>query len=153
MKNTILIAGGTGNLGGKIINALLERGADVRMVVRAGSDAAKWATFEQRGVQVIPVDMSNLEELTKACAGVSCVVSALQGLHDVIVDAQAQLLAAAVAAGVAATSGCVFSCRGCSRGTSGVTVATVLFSCFSLCCLASSRSSFLRSGVSPIIIS
>ncbi len=100
MKNAILIAGGTGNLGGKIINALLERGAEVRMVVRSDSDATKWATFEQRGVQVIPVDMSSVEELTKACTGVSCVVSALQGLHDVIVDTQARLLEAAVAAGV-----------------------------------------------------
>src|SRR5579875_3795549 len=39
-------------------------------------------------------------EVIKACENVSCVVSALQGLHDVIVDAQKILLDAAIEAGV-----------------------------------------------------
>ena len=100
MKETILIAGGTGNLGERIIRALLHKGAQPRMVVRASSDAAKLDTFKQLGVEVIIVDMLNVEELTKACTGVSCVISALQGLRDVIVDTQTALLDAAVAAGV-----------------------------------------------------
>ena len=44
--------------------------------------------------------MSNAEELKRACEGASCVVSALSGLRDVIVDAQTQLLDAAIAGGV-----------------------------------------------------
>ena len=44
--------------------------------------------------------MTDVAELTQACAGASCVVSALQGLREVIVGTQSALLAAAVAAGV-----------------------------------------------------
>lgn len=46
------------------------------------------------------MDMSKTEELKKACEGASCVVSALSGLRDVIVDAQTKLLYAAIAANV-----------------------------------------------------
>ncbi len=44
--------------------------------------------------------MSDMEDLTQACRSTSCVVSALSGLHDVIVDSQTKLLDAAIAAGV-----------------------------------------------------
>lgn len=44
--------------------------------------------------------LSDIEELKQACQGASCVVSALAGLHDVIVDSQTKLLDAAIAAGV-----------------------------------------------------
>jgi uncharacterized protein YbjT (DUF2867 family) len=100
MKKTILVAGGTGNLGGRIVKALVSRGAEVRAVVRKGSDGKKLAALEQMGVKLIYVESFSLPELTPACMGVSCVVSALAGLRDVIVDAQSVLLEAAVAAGV-----------------------------------------------------
>ncbi len=100
MKMTIVVAGGTGDLGGRIINALLDRGAGIRALVRPGTDSAKVLTLEQRGVQVIRVDLSDVAGLTRACEGATCVVSALQGLRDVIVDAQSNLLDAAIAAGV-----------------------------------------------------
>jgi len=41
-----------------------------------------------------------VEEVSKACTGASCVVSALNGLHDVIIDTQKALLDAALDAGV-----------------------------------------------------
>lgn len=100
MKHTILVAGGTGNLGGRIIRDLTKRGADVRAIVRQGTDAEKTEKITKLGAEVIAVDMSNAEELKHACEGVTCVVSALSGLHDVIVGAQTQLLDAAIAAGV-----------------------------------------------------
>lgn len=100
MKNTILVAGGTGNLGGRIIRDLIKRGAAVRAVVRPGTSAEKTEKLKQLGAEVISVEMSNREELKRACEGASCVVSALSGLRDVIVDAQTQLLDAATAAGV-----------------------------------------------------
>ncbi|GAB4041239.1 NmrA family NAD(P)-binding protein [Spirosoma jeollabukense] len=100
MKPIIVIAGGTGDLGGRISKALLNRGAEVQALVRPSTDATKVATLEQRGIKVIRVELSDIDELTEACAGASCVVSALQGLHDVIVDAQSNLLEAALAAGV-----------------------------------------------------
>jgi len=100
MKLTILVAGGTGNLGGKIIKALMARGAEVHAPVRATADDAKVERLEREGVKVFKIDMSNKEEVARACEGASCVVSALQGLRDVIVDAQTVLLEAARAAGV-----------------------------------------------------
>ncbi len=100
MATTILVAGGTGNLGGRIIKALRERGAAVRALVRPGTDQAKLDELARSGAEAVPVDVADRAALTRAMAGAAGVVSALQGLHDVIVDAQAALLAAAVAAGV-----------------------------------------------------
>lgn len=100
MNNSILVAGGTGDLGNRIIQSLLKRNASVIAIVRPGSNPAKVEALEKMGVKVIPVDMTDLAELTAACKGVSCVVSALAGLRDTIVDAQSVLLDAAVAAGV-----------------------------------------------------
>lgn len=100
MAMTILIAGATGDLGGRISKALLAKGANVRALVRNSTDKAKIATLEQQGLIVFKADMSDASQLTGACEGISCVVSALQGLHDVIVDMQSQLLKAAVAAKV-----------------------------------------------------
>jgi hypothetical protein len=100
MSTTVLVAGATGNLGGRICNALLDSGAEVRAIVRSSTNNEKVEKLAQRGVQVIRVDMSDVSELTQACVGVSCIISALQGLRDVIVDAQSILLDAALAAGV-----------------------------------------------------
>jgi nucleoside-diphosphate-sugar epimerase len=100
MKKTILVAGATGDLGLRIIKALVKRQADSIAVVRHNSDTAKLEGLEKMGVKIVKVNMDNLEELTHAMKGVSCVVSALAGLRDVIVDAQSVLLDAAIAAGV-----------------------------------------------------
>src|ERR1700712_4624356 len=100
MKQVIMVAGGTGNLGSKIINALLAGGAQVNAIVRTTTSEEKLSKLKSHGVTVFKADMLNVEEVSKACVGVSCVVSALQGLHDVIVDTQKVLADAAVAAGV-----------------------------------------------------
>jgi NmrA-like family len=100
MNQTILVAGGTGNLGGRIIKALIKRGVEVRAIVRNGSEPEKVAKLTELGAKVITVDLSNVEQLKQACQGISCVVSALAGLHDVIVDSQIKLLDAAISAGV-----------------------------------------------------
>jgi nucleoside-diphosphate-sugar epimerase len=100
MKKIILVAGGTGNLGGRVINALLERGAEVRVVIRPGSDINKIKNLENLGAKVFRVNMTNIEEVSNACIGASCVVSALAGLGEVIIDTQKILLDAAIAAGV-----------------------------------------------------
>jgi NmrA-like family len=100
MNKTILVAGGTGNLGERIIKALIKRGAEVRAIVRNGSEPEKIAKLTELGAKVVTVDMSDVEQLKQACQGVSCVVSALAGLHETIVDSQIKLLDAAIAAGV-----------------------------------------------------
>jgi uncharacterized protein YbjT (DUF2867 family) len=99
-QSTIVVAGATGNLGGRIARALVKRGAVVRALVRAESAPEKLTALEEIGVKVVRIDMHNVAALTEAMRGAACVVSALQGLRDVIVDAQSTLLDAAVAAGV-----------------------------------------------------
>lgn len=100
MNTTLVVAGATGNLGERIVNALLARGATVRALVRPGTDPAKVAGLAQRGVEIAQADYADVAQLTQACRGAAGVVSALQGLRDVVVDAQSALLEAAVAAGV-----------------------------------------------------
>lgn len=100
MNAKILIAGGTGNLGGQIIHKLLDEGAEVRAVIRPNTPLEKIGTLKQYDIGVIQTDMTNINELTLACKDVDCVISALQGLEDVIVDVQSALLQAAVNAGV-----------------------------------------------------
>ena len=100
MKKIIVIAGATGDLGGRIVKALLAKGADVRALVRASTDVEKVKKLEQMGVKVVKVDMSDTKEIAKACEGAFCVVSALAGLHDVIINTQKKLVDGAVMAGV-----------------------------------------------------
>ena len=80
MPDTIALAGATGRLGQQIAASLRERGATVRAITRD--------------------DYSDFKRLTDACRGCTCVVSALAGLRDAIVDVQTQLMEAAVSAGV-----------------------------------------------------
>ena len=98
-KVTVL-AGATGRLGGLIARSLRDRGARVRAIVRPGTAPGKALQLRQSGVAIAEADYGNAAQLARACEGGSCVVSALAGLRDVIVDAQTQLLEAAVAAGV-----------------------------------------------------
>ena len=100
MNNIISLAGATGNLGGRIAAALIEQGATVRALVRPGTADDRLAPLRKLGVEIREVDLSNVAALTEALQDTDCVVSALQGLRDVIVDAQSTLLEAAVAAKV-----------------------------------------------------
>ncbi|TDO82809.1 uncharacterized protein YbjT (DUF2867 family) [Flavobacterium chryseum] len=100
MKNTIVVAGATGNLGHRICKELIKMEVTVRAIVRNSSDPKKVDSLKKMGVEIFPVELFNKEELTAACQGATCVVSAVTGLHDVIVDAQLELLHATIAAGV-----------------------------------------------------
>ena len=96
----ILLAGSTGKLGTRIAGALVRRGARVRALVRPTSDPEAIAAVRDLGVEVVTGDYRSATSLSKACSNVSCVISALSGLREVIVEAQSTLLDAAVAAGV-----------------------------------------------------
>ena len=95
---TIALAGAGGDLGGRIARALIDRGATVRALVRPGDRNASDA--ESLGATLAEADPCDLDAMAEAVEGVDCVVSALNGLRDVIVDRQGVLLDAAVQAGV-----------------------------------------------------
>ena len=96
---TIVVAGATGNLGGRILANLVAQGTRVRAIVRPGA-AEAIARVRAQGAEIVLADYGDPNSLRSACMGAACVVSALAGLHEVILDAQTALLDAAVATGV-----------------------------------------------------
>ncbi len=96
----IALAGATGGLGALIADELRKRGAPVTVLVRPGTAQDRLDPLRARDVKVAEVDLGGVADVTRALEGASCVVSALNGLSDVILGAQGVLLQAAVAAGV-----------------------------------------------------
>ena len=72
----MLVIGGTGDLGGRIVRELLHRGKKVRALVRPGSDAAP---LTGQGVEVVRGDMLDPGSLRPAMEGTSAVVSSAIG--------------------------------------------------------------------------
>lgn len=100
MKKIIIIAGATGNLGSKIVKVLLGKDVEVRAIVRFETDLKKIKELEHLGVHVFQVDTSNKSEISKHCIGAHCLVSALAGLEETVIDAQRIFLDAAIEAKV-----------------------------------------------------
>ncbi|TCK64513.1 NmrA family NAD(P)-binding protein [Curtobacterium sp. PhB136] len=95
MTTTVLVAGATGDLGSRIVSALLDHDVHVRALTRGSSSA----DLDDR-VEVVTAAYDDPEALRRALDGVEVVVSAVSGTRGVVVDAQRALLAAAVDAGV-----------------------------------------------------
>jgi uncharacterized protein YbjT (DUF2867 family) len=104
MANTdmpiIAVAGATGDLGGRIVKALVGRGAGVRALVRPGASDGDLGRLAALGASVVAADPADVAAMAVAVAGSACVVSALNGLGEVINGRQGVLLDATVAAGV-----------------------------------------------------
>jgi len=75
-NQTILVVGGTGNVGHKVMARLRARGVPVRAMVRPGSDASK---IEGPGVTIVRGDMLDAASLEAAFAGVDVVISCAAG--------------------------------------------------------------------------
>ena len=75
----IVLAGATGDLGGRIARALVARGAALTVLVRRGSSGPRIEALRQAGVSVAEVDFERIRELERACESAMCVVSALSG--------------------------------------------------------------------------
>ncbi|MGI5488483.1 NmrA family NAD(P)-binding protein [Microtetraspora malaysiensis] len=103
MSSKIFVAGATGLLGGRIVSALLDRGASVRALVRPGVDGEKKTAIsdlQARGLEVVEGDITDpVARLADAVGDATTVISAVQGGPDVIVDGQANLVRAAEKAG------------------------------------------------------
>jgi len=96
---TILVAGGSGDLGGRIVRSLLDLDAHVRVLTRPAGGASRRPDAPP-GVEVVEAAYDDPAALRRACEGVDVVVSCLSGTRDVVLGAQGRLLDAAVAAGV-----------------------------------------------------
>lgn len=91
----IVLAGTAGDLGTRIAKALVAHGASVRALVRTDASAEDNDRLTALGATLTPADVNDITSVAAAC-----VVSALNGLHNVIIDRQVVLLEAAVEAGV-----------------------------------------------------
>ncbi|TVR14088.1 MAG: NAD-dependent epimerase/dehydratase family protein [Balneolaceae bacterium] len=100
MMQRVVLVGATGNLGGKITDALLKKGAEVTAIVRMETDEEKVIGLREKGVEVHRVDMASRSEIAKHCKGAGCVVSALAGLEETVIDAQKIVADAAIEANV-----------------------------------------------------
>jgi nucleoside-diphosphate-sugar epimerase len=97
----ILVVGASGKLGTKIVRELAARGATVRVTHRASTKPENLAALRALGAEPVVADLADEASLARACAGCGVVVSAVQGLADVIVDGQLRLARAAETAGTA----------------------------------------------------
>ena len=101
----ILVVGATGMLGGLIARRLLETGAQVRILVRPGSD---FSDLERAGAEPVTGDLKEPDTLAAACRGVRTVVttanSARRGQPDTVeavdLNGNRSLVEAAQQAGV-----------------------------------------------------
>lgn len=93
----IVVAGVTGDLGGRIARELLQRGAYVRGLARSAT--ANLIDTKSPNIELVSVNYEDTKALEKACAGATVIISALSGLRPSIIDAQTKLLNAAVKVG------------------------------------------------------
>ncbi len=100
-KTRVLVVGASGKMGGKVVSELLALGATVRVTHRSTTKPEQVEKLRAQGVELVSADLADAASLPPACAEVDVVVSAIQGLADLIVDGQTRLLRAAEKAGVA----------------------------------------------------
>ncbi|WP_116124515.1 NmrA family NAD(P)-binding protein [Lewinella sp. IMCC34183] len=96
----IVLAGATGDLGGRIAREITQLGGQVRALVRPGTAEDRLWSLRELGAEIREVKLTDAAGLADACGGAACVVSALSGLAATVIDGQTQLLEAAEAAGV-----------------------------------------------------
>jgi uncharacterized protein YbjT (DUF2867 family) len=72
----VLVVGGTGMLGGQVVTALLERGKQVRALVRPASNASR---LEQADVEIARGDMMDPPSLARAMDGADAVITTAAG--------------------------------------------------------------------------
>jgi uncharacterized protein YbjT (DUF2867 family) len=81
----ILVVGGTGQLGGRVVRDLREQGQQVRCLVRVGSDDAK---LREQGVELATGDLVDTESLRAACSGVQTVVATASAIGSRLAGAR-----------------------------------------------------------------
>ena len=60
----VLVVGGTGDIGGRVVRALVAQGKRVRALVRPGSDPS---ALEAQGVAIVRGDLTDAASLEPCC--------------------------------------------------------------------------------------
>lgn len=119
---TIAVFGATGNQGGAVVNALLDRGASVRALVR-NPDSEKAKAFETQGVELAYADVVDPASLLRALKDVDAffyMTTLAEDLQGSMSSETVQGMALADAAVEAAVPHVVFSSVGGAERKSGV---------------------------------
>jgi uncharacterized protein YbjT (DUF2867 family) len=72
----VIVVGGTGLLGGKVVNQLLQKGHKVRALVRPVTDASQ---LEDQGVEIVRGDMTDYKTLLPAMRDIEAVITTANG--------------------------------------------------------------------------
>jgi nucleoside-diphosphate-sugar epimerase len=99
-QKIIAVAGPLGDLGSRIVKALVSSGVSVRGLLRHNASEAEQASVQALGAKVALAEVTNADSVAAALADVEAVVSALNGLRETMVGRQSILLEGAVKAGV-----------------------------------------------------
>jgi len=99
-RSFVAVAGATGELGRLITLELRKLDKPTMALIRPGTVASRTHDLRAAGATLVEVDMNDVAALTEKLRGALCLVSALNGLKDVMDGMQSTLLDAAVAAGV-----------------------------------------------------
>lgn len=81
----ILVVGGTGDLGRRIVRRLREGGAQVRCLVRPGTDGS---ALRELGVELVAGDLTDPDSLVAACQGAQTVVASATAIGRVLAGAR-----------------------------------------------------------------
>lgn len=85
MPNMILVVGGTGELGGRIVRLLRAGGHDVRCLVRPASDDG---ALRELGATVVRGDLTDPPSLRIACEGVDTVIATAAAIARILAGAR-----------------------------------------------------------------
>src|SRR5690242_11145674 len=95
----ILVVGGTGELGGRVVQRLLDAGHRVRVLVRASSDAS---VLKSSGAEIVQGDLTDPASLRAACKGVDIVVASATAIGRRLAGAKGPTIRAVEEDGMAA---------------------------------------------------
>lgn len=95
----VAVAGAAGQLGRLIVTSLAARNVSVKALVRPNTAPARLEPLRNAGATIAEASLDDVSTVARELQGATVVVSALNGLSDVILGSQKVLLDAAVEAG------------------------------------------------------